>query len=74
MTDKFQFSDQDLENLFRTQLPSEDIPRAMAERIHKSVMAEVAVSLQKQGRKETVSTREHTSWFNWIADRFPRLQ
>ncbi|MCB0095301.1 MAG: hypothetical protein KDE46_06240, partial [Caldilineaceae bacterium] len=46
----------------------------MAERIHKSVMAEVAVSLQKQGRKETVSTREHTSWFNWIADRFPRLQ
>ncbi|MEZ4713808.1 MAG: tandem-95 repeat protein [Caldilineaceae bacterium] len=73
MTDKLHFSDQDLENLFRTQLPSEEIPRAMAERIQKSVMAEVAVSLQKQRSRETVSTREH-NWFDWIVDRFPRLQ
>ncbi|MEZ4662025.1 MAG: Ig-like domain-containing protein [Caldilineaceae bacterium] len=36
-------------------------------------MAEVAVSLQKQRSRETISTREQ-SWFNWVADRFPRLQ
>lgn len=72
MTNKFQFSDQDLENLFRTQLPAEDIPRAMADRIHKNVMAEVNASLKNRSR-EAVSTREQ-GWISWVIDRFPRLQ